>query len=368
MNPKILVTGGAGYIGSHVVRQLGEAGYDVVVYDNCSTGHASAVLYGELIVGDLADVDRLYRVFATHKLTAVLHFAASLIAPESVSNPLDYYANNTRNTLNLIRCCDAFGVDKIIFSSTAAVYGEPAHNPVTEQTPTLPINPYGRSKLMSEWLIQDTSRASNLRHVILRYFNVAGADPGGRIGQMNLEATHLIRAACDAALSRKPGVRIFGTDFSTPDGTGIRDYIHVEDLASAHLAALRYLEAGNDSQVLNCGYGQGYSVRHVIDRVKAISGVDFSVVETDRRPGDPACVTACADRIRQVLNWQPQYNDLDTIVRTSLFWEIRRDNQTLKHPLIQQLAQRLRHAPVVAQVKPIPVKGQHVQSPAIARL
>jgi UDP-glucose 4-epimerase len=361
MRQKVLVTGGAGYIGSHVVRQLGEAGYDVVVYDNCSTGSASAVLIGELIIGDLADIDRLYKVFATHRFSAVLHFAASLIAPESVINPLDYYANNTRNTLNLLRCCDVFDVDKLIFSSTAAVYGEPAHNPVTEETPTLPINPYGRSKLMSEWLIQDTSRASNLRHVILRYFNVAGADPTGKIGQLNLEATHLIRAACDAALSRKPGVRIFGTDFPTPDGTGIRDYIHVEDLASAHLAALRYLEAGHESQVLNCGYGQGYSVRQVIDRVKAISGVDFSVIETDRRPGDPACVTACVDRIRQVLNWQPRYNNLDTIVRTALYWEIRRDNRTLKHPLIQVLAKRLRQAPAIA---PSP-KSHPAQAPAI---
>ncbi len=363
MNQKVLVTGGAGYIGSHVVRQLGEAGYDVVVYDNCSTGSASAVLFGKLIVGDLADLDRLYKVFATHQFTAVLHFAASLIAPESVINPLDYYANNTRNTLNLLRCCDAFGIDKIIFSSTAAVYGEPAHNPVTEETPTLPINPYGRSKLMSEWLIQDTSKASHLRHVILRYFNVAGADPSGQIGQMNLEATHLIRAACDAALSRKPGVRIFGTDFPTPDGTGIRDYIHVEDLASAHLAALHYLEAGHESQVLNCGYGQGYSVRQVIDRVKAISGVDFSVIETDRRPGDPACVTACADRIRQVLDWQPRYDDLDTIVRTALYWEIRRDKQTIQHPLIQTLAKRLRQAPI-AQTHP--VKSRYAQAPAIS--
>jgi UDP-glucose 4-epimerase len=339
---KVLVTGGAGYIGSHVVRQLGEAGYDVVVYDNCSTGIAASVLYGKLIVGDLADLDRLYKTFAQHQFDAVLHFAASLIAPESVANPLDYYANNTRNTLNLLRCCDTFGIDKLIFSSTAAVYGEPGHAPVTELTATEPINPYGRSKLMSEWLIQDTAHASGLRYVILRYFNVAGADPGGRIGQMTPKATHLIRAACDAALSRKPGVRIFGTDFPTSDGTGIRDYIHVEDLASAHLAALHYLEAGQSSQTLNCGYGSGYSVRQVIDRVKEVSGTNFSVIETDRRPGDPACVTACADKIRQVLHWQPQFDDLDTIVRSTLRWEIRRDNQLEKHPLVGAIAKRLR--------------------------
>lgn len=322
---KILVTGGAGYIGSHVVRQLGEAGYDLVVYDNCSTGVAASVLYGELVVGDLADVDRLYQLFATHRFSAVLHFAASLIVPESIINPLDYYTNNTRNTLNLLRCCEAFGVDRLIFSSTAAVYGESSHHPIAETSSTIPINPYGRSKLMSEWLIQDQARASSLRYIILRYFNVAGADPNGRIGQMAPKASHLIRAACDVALGRKSSMQIFGTDFPTPDGTCIRDYIHVEDLASAHLAALNYLEAGNESQILNCGYGQGYSVRQVINRVQSISGVDFPVVEVDRRPGDPASVTACVHQIHHTLDWQPQYNDLDTIVRTALLWEMHRE-------------------------------------------
>lgn len=342
---KVLVTGGAGYIGSHVVRQLGEAGYEVVVYDNCSTGVAASVLFGNLIVGDLADLDRLYQTFARHRFDAVLHFAASLIAPESVVNPLEYYANNTRNTLNLLRCCDVFGIDKLIFSSTAAVYGEPGLTPVTERCPTAPTNPYGRSKLMSEWLIQDAANASQLRYVILRYFNVAGADPGGRIGQLSANATHLIRVACDAALSRKPGVRIFGTDFPTSDGTGIRDYIHVEDLASAHLAALTYLEAEQPSQIFNCGYGKGYSVRQVIDRVKAISGSNFSVIETERRPGDPACVKACVDKIRQVLKWQPQFDDLDTIVRSALRWELRRDTQLKQHPLVGAIAKRL-HQPL----------------------
>jgi UDP-glucose 4-epimerase len=342
MQKRVLVTGGAGYIGSHVVRQLGEAGYDIIVYDNCSTGNASAILYGELITGDLADIERLYKMFARYKFSAVLHFAASLIAPESVVNPLDYYANNTRNTLNLLRVCETFGVNQIIFSSTAAVYGEPQQNPVTEKTPTTPINPYGRSKLMSEWLIQDQSQASNLRYVILRYFNVAGADPVGRIGQMNPNATHLIRAACDAALGRKPGVRIFGTDFPTLDGTGIRDYIHVEDLASAHIAALQYLEAGNSSQVLNCGYGHGYSVREVIECVKGVSGVDFAVLECERRPGDPACVIASGKKITEVLGWAPSFDDLDTIVRSSLFWEIKRDSNIAKHPLVDKIARRLR--------------------------
>ncbi len=332
MSAKVLVTGGAGYIGSHVVRQLGEAGYDLVVYDNCSTGSAKAVLYGELIKGDLADTEHLYQVFAKHQFSAVLHFASSLIVPESVAHPLDYYANNTRNTLNLLRCCSVMGVNKIIFSSTAAVYGEAKENPVTELTLAQPINPYGRSKLVSEWLIQDYAAVSQLRYVILRYFNVSGADPGGRLGQMSREASHLIRVACDAALKRKPGVRIFGTDFPTPDGTGIRDYIHVEDLATAHLDALRYLEQGHESHVFNCGYGQGYSVRQVIERVKAISGMDFPVIETDRRPGDPASVLACADKIRQVLKWQPKYDNLDEIVQTTLAWEISRQKVLIPMP------------------------------------
>lgn len=323
---KILVTGGAGYIGSHVVQQLGEAGYDVVVYDNCSTSLPSAVLHGELIVGDLSDIDRLYQIFSKHRFSAVLHFAASLIAPESVAQPLDYYANNTRNTLNLLRCCSTMGVAQFIFSSTAAVYGEPQQNPVSETANTLPINPYGRSKLMSEWQIQDYGAISPLRYVILRYFNVAGADPRGRLGPASENSTQLIRLACDAALRRRLNLFIFGTDFPTPDGSAVRDFIHVEDLASAHVAALQYLEHGGSSQILNCGYGQGYSVRQVIDRVKTISGVDFPVIETDRRAGDPASVVACVNQIQSVLGWKPQYNDLDEIVRSTLNWEKLRDS------------------------------------------
>ena len=321
MNQKVLVTGGAGYIGSHVVRQLGEAGYNIVVYDNCSTGLPQSVLHGELIIGDLGDIDRLYQVFGKHQFSAVLHFAASLVVPESVTYPLDYYANNTRNTLNLLRCCSVMGVNQLIFSSTAAVYGEPQENPVTESTPTLPINPYGRSKLISEFMIQDYGLASCLRYVILRYFNVAGADPGGRIGQNSSNATHLIANACNAALKRQSEFNIFGTDFPTPDGTGIRDYIHVEDLAAAHVDALRYLERDGESQILNCGYGKGYSVRQVVERVKSISGVNFPVIEVARRPGDPACVTADAEKIKQVLNWQPKYNNLDNIIYSFLSWE-----------------------------------------------
>ena len=321
MSKKILVTGGAGYIGSHTVRQLGEAGYEVIVYDNLSTGSAKALLNGSLIVGDLADELSLSLAFAQHNFDAVLHFAASISVPESVANPLDYYANNTHNTLNLLRCCQKFEVNKFVFSSTAAVYGEPQENPVSESCATNPINPYGCSKLMSERMIRDYGFSSDFQYVILRYFNVAGADLAGRIGQSSQKASHLMKVACDAALGNLPAVGIFGTDFDTPDGTGIRDYIHVEDLAAAHIDALRYLEAGGESEILNCGYGQGYSVRQVLERLKEISGVDFPVIKLPRRAGDPACVIACGDRIRQVLGWQPQYNDLETILSTTLAWE-----------------------------------------------
>jgi UDP-glucose 4-epimerase len=321
MSPKILVTGGAGYIGSHTVRQLGESGYDVVVYDNLSTGSAAAVIHGELIAASLENQTLLNKIFAQHRFDAVLHFAASLSVPESVAEPLNYYANNTRNTLNLLQCCQTFGVKKFIFSSTAAVYGQPEVNPVTELSPTQPMNPYGNSKLMSERMIQDFAQASGCKYVILRYFNVAGADPTGQLGQSAKKAEHLIKVACDAALGRSPSVSIFGTDFATPDGSGIRDYIHVEDLAIAHVDALRYLEAGNESQIFNCGYGQGYSVREVLEMVKNISGVDFPVLELTRRAGDPACVIAGVDKIRSILGWEPKYNSLETIVTTALNWE-----------------------------------------------
>ncbi|MGB3295722.1 MAG: UDP-glucose 4-epimerase GalE, partial [Phormidesmis sp.] len=304
MFKQILVTGGAGYIGSHTVRQLGEAGYNVVVYDNLSTGNAAAVLHGKLVVGDLGNLEQLQQVFSQHKFDAVLHFAASISVPDSISLPLQYYANNTRNTLNLLNCCQVFGVENFIFSSTAAVYGESQDNPVTEESPTNPINPYGYSKLMSERIIQDYGSASQLKYIVLRYFNVAGAELEGRLGQSSGKATHLIKVACDAALGNRESVGIFGTDFSTPDGTGIRDFIHVEDLAMAHIDALAYLDKGGDSQILNCGYGRGYSVRQVVERVKQLSGRDFPVLEMQRRAGDPACVVACGDRIRQLLGWQ----------------------------------------------------------------
>jgi UDP-glucose 4-epimerase len=321
MNKQILVTGGAGYIGAHTIKQLGEAGSDIVVYDNLSTGNISAITYGKLAVGDLADRSQLERVFAEHNFDAVLHFAASISVPDSIVKPLAYYSNNTANTLNLLHCCQQFGVNKFIFSSTAAVYGQPAVNPITEDTSPHPLNPYGSSKLMSERLIRDYAVASDLKYVILRYFNVAGAEVGGKLGQSGKKASHLIKVACDAALGQRPHVGIFGTDFDTPDGTGIRDYIHVDDLASAHVDALAYLNRDLPSQILNCGYGQGYSVRQVIEKVQEISGVNFTVIEAERRAGDPACVIAAAERITQTLGWKPRFNDLDTIVRTALSWE-----------------------------------------------
>jgi UDP-glucose 4-epimerase len=320
----ILVVGGAGYIGSHVVRQLGEAGYAVVVYDNCSTGSPDALLNGTLVVGDLSDAEHLRNLFREHPFQAVFHFAGRLVVPESVRYPLAYYQSNTSNTVNLLRCCVEFGVKQFIFSSTAAVYGEPGKNPVSESTQPCPINPYGRSKLATEWLIQDCCKATGLRSVILRYFNVSGADPIGRQGLRNPEATHLIRAACNALLKLSEQVTIFGTDFPTPDGTAIRDYIHVEDLAAAHIAALQYLEQEQASQtlILNCGYGHGYSVHEIIDAVRRVSGQDYTVIKGERRSGDPACVIADVERIHRELDWTSRYDSIDTIVATALRWDL----------------------------------------------
>ena len=323
MKKQILVTGGAGYIGSHTIKQLGEAGYEIVVYDNLSTGVASAITYGKLVTGDLADRPRLQQVFMQHDFDAVLHFAASISVPDSLIHPLAYYSNNTVNTLNLLQCCQEFGVHKLIFSSTAAVYGQPEINPIDEDTLPQPLNPYGSSKLMSERLIRDYAAVSPLKYIILRYFNVAGAEIGGILGQSG-KASHLIAVTCDAALGRRPYVGVFGTDFDTPDGTGVRDYIHVDDLARAHVDALAYLDRGGDSQLLNCGYGTGYSVHQVIAKVKEISGVNFTVVEKDRRAGDPACVIAAAERITQILGWRPRYDHLDTMIGTALNWEKRK--------------------------------------------
>ena len=320
----LLISGGAGYIGGHVTRQLSEAGHRVVVYDNLSTGSADTLIHGEeLVRGELADESLLEKTLRGYGVKTVLHFAASIIAPESVSKPLDYYGNNTCNTMRLLRACVKTGVKKFIFSSTAAVYGMPDSGVASEDSPTVPINPYGTSKLMSEWMLRDTALAHGLRYVALRYFNVAGADPEARMGQRVKEATHLIKVCCQAALGLRPSVSIFGVDYPTSDGTGIRDYIHIEDLASAHLAALSHLDRGGESTVLNVGYGQGSSVREVIDVVHRVTGVRFAVKEDARRPGDPAMLVARADRIRKTLDWSPHYADLETIVADAWRWEQR---------------------------------------------
>jgi UDP-glucose 4-epimerase len=321
--PAILVTGGAGYIGSHVVRQLGARGESPVVLDNLSTGFRSAVTAGELVVGDTGDRELVNRLLRAHAVDTIIHFAAHTIVPESVANPLKYYANNTCATRNLIACAVDAGVRHFIFSSTAAVYGTPAGGVASEDTPTAPINPYGSSKLMSEWMLRDAAAASSLRAVALRYFNVAGADPGGRIGQSTRQATLLTKVACEVAVGKRSHVAIFGTDYDTPDGTGVRDYIHVEDLATAHLCALDYLRAGGSSTVLNCGYGHGYSVREVLAAVARVHGSPLPQREEPRRAGDPPVLIAAADRIRSVLGWQPRHDDLDGIVRTALAWERR---------------------------------------------
>lgn len=318
----VLVTGGCGYIGSHVVRQLSEAEYRVVVFDNLSTGFADALVHGETLVrGDLADTVALDALFGDHGFKTVLHFAASIVAPESVVNPLKFYSNNTRNTLNLLQACVRHGVERFVFSSTAATYGLPEGGIAFEDGPTVPINPYGTSKLMSEWMLRDTAAAHSFRYAALRYFNVAGADPLARMGQRTPEATHLIKVCCQAALGLRSEVCIYGTDYPTPDGTGVRDYIHVEDLAAAHLSALSHLCGGGGSVLLNVGYGRGASVREVVAMVKRVSGVDFRVVEAGRRPGDPAILVAGAERIKSVLGWIPFHNDLEKIVADAWNWE-----------------------------------------------
>jgi UDP-glucose 4-epimerase len=319
----ILVTGGAGYIGSHVVLQLRARGEQVVVLDNLSTGFRQSVQDVPLVVGEVGDRDKVLETLQKHSIDTVMHFAARTIVPESVTDPLRYYGNNTGATRNLLQCCSDTGVKHFVFSSTAAVYGMPESGLAEEDSPTTPINPYGTSKLMSEWMLRDLAAATPLRYVSLRYFNVAGADPEGRIGQATKQATLLVKVACEAAVGKRPGVTIFGTDYPTPDGTGIRDYIHVWDLATAHLNALDYLRSGAQSLVLNCGYGHGYSVREVIGSVERAAGTQLRVEESPRRAGDPAALVARADRIRAQLGWKPRLDDLDTIVRSALAWERR---------------------------------------------
>jgi len=318
----VLVTGGAGYIGSHMVHALLDAGERVVVLDDLSTGFDWAVAQGaQFVVGDAGDQALVAHLMAEHRIEAIVHFAASIVVPDSVRNPLGYYHNNTVNSRTLIEAAVKGGVRHFIFSSTAAVYGNPERVPICEGDATVSTSPYGSSKLMTEIMLRDATLAHGLRHVILRYFNVAGADPLGRAGQSTKGATHLIKVAIEAALGLRPKVEVFGTDYPTPDGTCIRDYIHVCDLVRAHSDALAYLRAGGDPVTLNCGYGRGFSVLAVIDAVKRMSGADFKVELAGRRLGDPAWVVAASDRARAVLKWQPHFDDLESIVCHALAWE-----------------------------------------------
>ena len=327
----ILVTGGAGYIGSHTSRQLIEAGYSVTVVDNLYSGHRWAIPdEATFIEGDVGDHPLMESVLKERKINAVVHFAGHIVVPESVSDPLKYYSNNALNSGRLIAACQEAGVEHFVFSSTAATYGAPQVISIDEQVRTEPINPYGRTKLITEWMLEDIAHAANrspFRYIALRYFNVAGASLDTTLGQTTPEATHLIKVACEAATGQRESITIFGTDYETDDGTCIRDYIHVEDLAGAHLNALTWLLKGGDSQVLNCGYGHGYSVREVIETVKAVSGVDFEVVEGSRRAGDPPELIADSSRIRERLGWTPNLDNLEIICRTAWKWEQKLSSQ-----------------------------------------
>ena len=323
----VLVTGGAGYIGSHMALELLGADEAVVVLDNLSTGLTWAVpKSATLVVGDVGDQPLVQRVVESHGVTSIIHFAGSIVVPDSVADPLGYYLNNTVKSRALIEVAVKSGIHHFIFSSTAAVYGMTGDTPVTEDAPLAPMSPYGSSKRMTEIMLADTARAHDLRYVALRYFNVAGADPNGRSGQSTPRATHLVKVACETALGKRSRMQVFGTDYPTPDGTCLRDYIHVTDLARAHMAALRYLRAGGESDIFNCGYGRGFSVLEVIDAVKRAAGRDFEVRMSERRPGDPARVVAASQRIRKVLGWVPEHDTLDAIVRDALSWEERLSN------------------------------------------
>jgi UDP-glucose 4-epimerase len=324
----ILVTGGAGYIGGHMVLALIDAGEKVVVVDNLTTGFRWNVPQGaELVVGDFGDEALLTRLFAEHPIEAIAHFAAKIVVPDSMSDPLGYYLNNTAKARTLLDMAVAAKIRRFIFSSTAAVYGEPRRNPILEDDPQAPLSPYGRSKLMVEWMLADVAKAFDFRFVTLRYFNVAGADPQGRMGQSTPRATHLIKRAVQTALGEHSHMEVFGTDYPTPDGSCIRDYIQITDLVNAHMRALEHLRAGGTSLTLNCGYGRGLSVLEVVDVVKRISGVDFKVVFSGRRAGDPASIVAGADKIKAALGWRPQHDNLEDIVTQALNWERRLHNR-----------------------------------------
>ncbi|NNM60539.1 MAG: UDP-glucose 4-epimerase GalE [Steroidobacteraceae bacterium] len=319
---RVLVTGGAGYIGSHVVQQLLAAGESVVILDNLVKGFRQAVPAGvPLLVGDVGDYALVSRALAEHRIDTVMHFAAHTVVPESVANPLKYYGNNTSGTRNLIQACVDRGIQQFVFSSTAAVYGTPAEGVADEDTPTAPINAYGSSKLVSEWMLRDVAATGALRYVALRYFNVAGCDLSGRIGQSTPGATLLTKVACEAIVGKRSSVAIFGTDYATPDGTGVRDYIHVVDLARAHVDALSHLRGGGASLTLNCGYGHGVSVRELIAMVEKVAAQKLVIREEPRRAGDPPYLVARAERIRRELGWRAQYDDLELIVTTALAWE-----------------------------------------------
>lgn len=318
----ILVTGGCGYIGSHMVHELVDAGEQVIVLDDLSTGFRSAIPQSvPLYVGNTGDVGLTGAMIGAHRVNAIIHFAASIVVPESVRDPLYYYRNNTMNTRSLLESAIKGGVKHFIFSSTAAVYGNPDRIPVAEDAQTHPMSPYGASKLMSEIMLHDVAAAHGLKYAVLRYFNVAGADPAGRTGQMTVGATHLIKVAVEAALGLRAKLDVYGTNYPTPDGTCIRDYIHVSDLARAHSMALAHLRRGGRSMTVNCGYGHGYSVLEVIEAVKQVSGRNFAVAYAERRPGDPAAIVADSAKIRAAFGWAPRFDDLPTIVDHALAWE-----------------------------------------------
>jgi UDP-glucose 4-epimerase len=318
----VLVTGGAGYIGGHMVLALLDAGEKVVVVDDLSTGFRWAVRApARLIVGDVGDAALMNEIFSEYRINAIAHFAAKIVVPESVTDPLPYYLNNTAKTRNLLESTVRGKIKYFIFSSTAAVYGETTNSPIPERAPLEPINPYGRSKLMSEWMLQDVSKAHGLKFAILRYFNVAGADPRGRLGQSTPQATHLIKLAAQTAIGLRPYLEVFGTDYPTKDSTCIRDYIQVSDLADAHVQALNHLRNGGENLICNCGYGHGLSVFDVVSAMKKVSGIDFDVRISDRRPGDSASLVASTERIRSVLGWTPKWDNLRKIVGQALDWE-----------------------------------------------